>query len=123
MKRGRPFLPGQSGNPKGAAAHDQVKKKIKRLTSEELEKILNQILLADPKRLDEMTQENSSTLKTWIASICVTGIKKGDPSALLSLLDRMIGKVSDKLKVTSDSPSEASKVIVYLPSNGRENGN
>jgi hypothetical protein len=104
--KGRPFPPGTSGNPDGGKRHDPVKKRIKKLTSVELEKILNNLLMIDPKNLDAFQKEDPLLLKTWIASVAATGIKKGDPSALFALLDRLIGKVTDKVQVEQIKPAK-----------------
>jgi hypothetical protein len=119
-KRGRPFQKGVSGNPLGAGAHNPVKKKIKRLTVQELEKILNLILYADPAKLEEIAKNNPSILKMWIASIAQHGIKKGDPSALFALLDRLVGKVPDKMRVTSENMMNSVQAYAFIPINGSE---
>lgn len=114
------YIQGQSGNPLGAAAHDKRRKRLKKLTTDEFEMIVNGILLADPVNLNNLTKENPSSLKTWVASIVAQGIKKGDSQSLFMLMDRLIGKVTDRLKVTSVSENKTELKIVTLPSNGFE---
>lgn len=115
MPKGKPppdkqWKPGQSGNPEGARRHDPIKRRIKKLTTEELENILNSILLAHPNEINAVSQENPTILKTWVASIVTKAVKNGDSGFLLLLLDRLVGKVTDKLKVTSDIQANVTTV-------------
>lgn len=116
------FKPGQSGNPEGARRHDPIKRRLKKLTSVELEEIINLILLTHPNELNKVTQDNPVLLKTWIASIVSKAVQKGDPSILFLLLDRLLGKVQDKVNVIAENHNinTDSQVVVYIPSNGRE---
>jgi hypothetical protein len=113
------FVKGISGNPRGGAIHDQTKRQIKKLTTLECEMVLNDLLLAHPDDFQKITKEDSTILKNLMASVIATAMKKGDASVLFALLDRLIGKVTDKVKVDSVVENKPS-VVVYVPANGRE---
>jgi hypothetical protein len=117
------FKKGQSGNPNGGRAHDQEAKKIKKLTSSELQEVMNLVIKNDLDALQAIVKDKSnSVLKVWIASIAVKGIQKGDGSALDKLLERMVGKVRQDMAFsdTEGNPLAPVQVIVGLPANGRE---
>jgi hypothetical protein len=112
--KGRPFTPGTSGNPLGALLHDPIKKRIKRLSSKELDKVLNLVFLGNLEGLKKVAKDpESQVIEVWIAYVAMTGIKKGDCSALMALLDRLMGKVTEKVKVEGAIHTPA--VVVILP--------
>lgn len=114
---GRKFQKGQSGNPKGSSQNRRLKRRIKKLTTVQLDEILNTILLADPKDLSAVANQDSTVLKMWVASVAEKGIKKGDASTMLALMDRLIGKVTEKVKV--DSNITQTSEVILIPDNGR----
>ena len=126
--RGKPpkhsqFKKGQSGNPRGAQLHDQTAKQIRKLTSEEVREVATLILDNNLPGLQAIARDKTaSVLKVWIASIAAKGIQKGDPSALDKILERLIGKVKQDVSLSdpNGNPLVAPQVVVYLPSNGRE---
>lgn len=100
------FKKGQVGNPEGGRVHNKVKREFKRLTQEQLREIMILILYTHPERLeDELKNADTTVLKAWIAAAAVKGINNGDISTLNSLLDRVVGKVEDKLDLTSGGKS------------------
>lgn len=116
---GRRFKPGQSGNPSGAAAHNKEIKAIRRMTKEDVAEIGALILGGNLEKLKAIKEDTqASVLKVWFASVAVKAIVKGDPAALNTILNRIIGKVPEELQhsggVTGMSP------VIVLPSNGRD---
>ena len=84
---GKPIQKGQILNPIGANAHNKEKKAIKKLTEDEL--------------VDSMTYVlQGGKLGEWLSAVVEKGIERGDMSALNALLDRVVGKVKDKVHMT-----------------------
>lgn len=117
------WKPGQSGNPTGINQDPQVRK-IKKLTTEEVVEVGSLLLSKNIVALQHMVEDalvnpdsEHSSLKVWIARVVLQGGKKGDARALESVLNRLIGKVADKMIVDGIN---APQVIVEMPSNGRE---
>lgn len=116
--RKRLWKKGQSGNPGGRTKESPELKKIKNLTRIELVEVGNLIIKNDMKALRAVKKDpKASVLKVMIAAIADKAVKNGDMYKLDLLLNRLIGKVTDKLEVEGVS---APQVIVTLPSNGRE---
>ena len=90
------FRKGNNANPLGGAAHNPEKKKIKKLTEDQLVEVMNLILTSDHKSLNDIIAENPTVLKTWIASAVHKGIKRGELGPLLAILERVVGKVKDQ---------------------------
>lgn len=112
---------GQSGNPLGGKAHNPELKRIKNLTNNELVEVANLIIKGSINDLKEMKDDDEQTvLKRMLASVAVKIISKGDMHALDVLLNRLVGKVKDKLDVEGFSLAPGAQVIISLPSNGRE---
>ena len=98
------FKPGQSGNPAGRAKDPQELHLIKQLTKREFSLLLNKILQCDPDKLKDF---KGSVLEMWLAAGATKAIKTGDYSRLEFLINRLIGKVPDKLEVSEiDSVSD-----------------
>ncbi len=96
------FKPGQSGNPLGGRAHNPMKKKIKRLTNEEIADLGALLLAKDFDAIDRIAEERKdSALKVWTATLIVKSIKRGDTGAWSLLMDRMAGRVPQKVEADS----------------------
>ncbi len=100
------FKKGKSGNPLGGKLHNPVRRAIKKLTQDQISEIGSFILSNNKEKLNEIVQDkDASILKVWICSIAGNAIKKGDASALNTLLDRIVGKVTDKIEVKVPKPT------------------
>lgn len=118
-----PFPKGVSGNPQGGKLHDPVKRAIKRLTTKELKDLAGLLLDGDTKGLRDVAKDKrSSVIKVMLASVAQKIIDKGDMQALNILLDRLIGKVPQPMRLGGHDggPVESVNVVIGLPSNGRE---
>ena len=101
---GRDFGPGNNANPNGRPKTPEDIKKIRKLTSKEVTR-MGHILMSTPNDLkDILSDENATVLSHWIAKICVMGLKQGTPRELNELLNRLIGKVSERVEVTLPAP-------------------
>lgn len=113
------WKPGQSGNPNGARAHNKELKRLRNLTTEQVIELGSFLLDHNIIELQAIVNDavnnpdsEHTSLKIWIAKIVLTAGKKGDAKALDLLLNRIIGKVPDKLNIGDvNSP----RVIVGLP--------
>lgn len=94
------FKRGNNANPRGAGAHNQVKKSLKKLTETTLIDIITQVLLVDPTHLKELSQQNPNVIKTTFAAALLNDINKGKTDTLSSLLDRLLGKPKDRVEMT-----------------------
>lgn len=102
---GKDWEPGESGNPNGRPKLSEDLKKIRALTNKQLKEVGDFLLLGTRATLTEVSQNpESSLLQVWLSSVCITGIKKGDMGALNALLDRLVGKVTDKVQHTLPRP-------------------
>jgi hypothetical protein len=99
---GRRIKKGQVLNPIGANAHDPVKRAIKKLTTKHLEEIVTTILLVPPEQLKKEADSDPTVMKTWIASAALVGIKKGDLTFFNSLIDRIHGRVKQRVELTGN---------------------
>jgi hypothetical protein len=97
---GRDFRPGESGNPRGRPKMPKEVKAIRKLSQESVELLLNKYLSMKFKDLKELieTQESDSA-DMLVATVIYKGITKGDHYRLDFLLNRLIGKVTDKVEV------------------------
>lgn len=99
----RPYKPGQSGNPSGkpkyAYSADQVKARMQKLMAEPMSAL---------KALNE--SESISGMDAMIVACIIEGRRTGDFNRLNGLLDRIVGKVTDK----SEVKVEATKADEFL---------
>lgn len=114
---GKRIQPGEVRNPRGAGAHDPIKKALKKLTVHELESVIGLILFSDPSQLKAESERDPTILKTWIASAALTGIKKGDLTHLTHLIDRVVGRVKERVEISGGTNSQ---VVLTMPANGSE---
>jgi hypothetical protein len=100
---GKRFQKGQTGNPLGAAIHNKDLKKVRHLTHEDLSTIGTLILESNIAALEAIKANPDTTaLRVWFCSVALKAIEKGDAQSLNVLLDRIVGKVSDKVQVTGN---------------------
>lgn len=121
-KGGKKFVKGQVANPLGGGAHNQDVKQLRKLTADELEQVISLVVHGKLDELQAIARDkDANVLKIWIASIAVKAIQKGDPTALNALLDRVIGKVKDRVHFSGNANPESNvQIVVSLPKNGSE---
>lgn len=98
MPKGVRFVP---GDPRAGRPKDPPElKEIKKLTKADFELLVNKSLQKDLMELGAKANDpTASVLDAAIASIAVHMIKQGDPNRLAFFLDRLHGKVPDKVEV------------------------
>lgn len=113
------WKPGQSGNPAGKPPDTPEMKAVKQLTKAQLAEIGTFIITGDRDALQGIMERDDETiLRKMVASVCLKVIAKGDMAALDVLLNRLVGKVKDEIEHSGNGAH--ARVIVSLPSNGRE---
>lgn len=119
--KGKPFVPGVSGNPNGRPKTPDDLKEALKMTRVEFQQLLVKYLAYDLYQLAEKQKDPRTTaLDRIVISVITNAIKKGDQQRLDFLMNRIIGKVRDEIDHTSGgSPVKA---VLVLPSNGRELG-
>jgi len=107
FKKGEP-----SANPLGAKLHNPEIRAIKNLTESEMVEIGSLILKGSLDELKAIKDAPGTTaLKAMMASVAIKTIAKGDHQALDALLNRLIGKVKDEVKIISNNTNSVSGMI------------
>ena len=111
---GRDWKPGQSGNPRGAAAHDPNMKAVRALTREQVAEVGALVLsgnvddlrkiIGDPKN-GIQPDPTATPLKIWFATVALKGISKGDMFTFNAMLDRIIGKSKESIDLSNSDGS------------------
>lgn len=102
----KPFKKGEVHNPIGQNAHDPVKKAIKKLTQEQLAEVIETILSGTPDDLKKLWQGKDATILQMIVAKAVTkAMERGDWSVPNALLERVLGKVPEKIDHSSSDGS------------------
>ena len=98
---GKPFQKGQVANPLGGKAHNKDVKVVRKLTQKELSKVMAVILKGDTEELQEMREDpKSNVLTVWICAVALKAISRGDAQALNALLDRVVGRPQQNVKLS-----------------------
>ncbi len=102
---GKNWESGKSGNPSGSSGLPQDVRHARQLTAVNLERLLNQHIYSTSKELaSTIAAPEAVALDKLVASIILTGIDKADQARLEFILCRLVGKVQDKLEVTTPTP-------------------
>ena len=90
---------GQSGNPSGGKLHNPEIRKLKNLTEAEIVEVGSLVVKGSIKELQELSKNpNCSALTAMMASVAAKAINKGDGAALDILLNRIVGKVKERVE-------------------------
>lgn len=99
------FKPGRSGNPLGKPKTPPDLLKAKNLTRIELERLLNKFINMPRGDLAAYANKQDATaMELMMASIVSKAIIQGDTQRLDFLLNRLVGKVPDKVEATVTNP-------------------
>lgn len=75
---------------------------IKRMTKAELELLMNKLLALSKKELEQV-KINGNGIEMAMASIILNAVDRGDQWRLQFFIERLFGKVSDKLEIDDKS--------------------
>lgn len=96
---GRDFKPGWEGGNGRPRVPEDIKE-ARKITTIEVERILTELMSMSPSELVQIKQNPKSTmLELMIHSILVNAVNKGDQQRLDFLLQRLIGKVKEKIDI------------------------
>ena len=99
------FKPGQSGNPGGKPKVPDDIRKARTLNQIELERTVNRYLYMDRAQVQEAIKNpETPMIELMVASIMAQAAQKGDERRLEFILQRMIGRVTDKIEVKTPTP-------------------
>lgn len=99
FKKGKP-----SANPEGGRLHNPAIRALSKLTVETYREVIQIVLtgtLADLKAMAE--NPNTSALQVGIATAFMKAIQSGDYTVIERIAERIVGKIPDELKVTSNN--------------------
>ncbi len=121
--KGKP--PGQAGEsrlnyemPSVLHQRDEIKQ-LSRLTHESYCKILDFMVRGSRSDLEAINSSGDATvLEAMIGSLAYRVITHGDVQAHDALMNRLIGKVKDKIEHSGDGLMP--RIVIQIPSNGRE---
>lgn len=105
------FQPGNTYSVgKGRPRLPEDLKHIKKLTKSEIDLRLNKLLAMKKADLEKLVNDkhevnNLDMLDYFIACVIVNGCKHGDHKRLDFIFDRLIGKVHDKVEVSTPRPT------------------
>ena len=99
------FKKGVSPNPGGKRKLPEDIKKARALNQIELERVCNkQLWMTRDELKDLMKDPAANMLELTVASILGQAMQKGDQQRLEWIAMRLIGRVSDRIEVTSTQP-------------------
>lgn len=105
------FKPGQSGNPAGRKKLPPEVKEARKLSQESMVIALNKLIYCNREDLKSIIADpTTDALTLLVASIVSKGISGGDHMRLGFIFDRLIGKVSENVKLSASE--EGFKIIV-----------
>ena len=112
MARGNPnpskkgqFKKGQSGNPGGMPKLPEDIKEARKLNQIELERIINKYLHMSREEVQNVLKSSDvPMMEAMVASIVSKAASGGDHLRLDFILNRIIGKVKDKIEVAAVKP-------------------
>ena len=103
----KPFVKGQSGNPKGQQRKLATQLKIIGYTKAEAAKTIEAMLAMNILELKEMFENpNATILEKTIAAALKRSLEKGSLYSIDTLLNRTHGKSTEMVQVQSDNITE-----------------
>jgi hypothetical protein len=103
---GRDIKPGEVLNPHGGPKLSPDARKFKKLTLEEYVTLIHKVLKMNLEDMDKVLQDPKATcLEKYVVNIAKIGGTGGDTSRLSFLLERLIGKVTEKIDLSSKDRS------------------
>jgi hypothetical protein len=105
LKNLKPYKKGETGNPGGRPALPEDIKVARKLGQIELERLVNRHLFSSIETLKGIAGDTATTgIEAMVANIVLQAVAKGDQQRLDFILNRIIGKVQDRVEVTTPKP-------------------
>jgi len=99
------FKPGQSGNPGGRPKLPEDVKEARQLNRVEFERIVNRHLWMTKAQLQEAIKDPAAPLiETMVGTLIAKAIQAGDHIRLEFILCRLIGKVQERIEISTPEP-------------------
>lgn len=117
MIRGRPFPKGKSGNKGGRPKKNPIIAKFKETTYEDFIFQLQRYGVLTKDQMKEDLKRPDCTMFEHIFGRIVIDAAQGEKDARQVLLDRLWGKVKEKIEHSGTNTNDV-KVIITLPDNG-----
>lgn len=111
---GRDFKPGISGNPSGRPPMPQDVNDARRMSKIEFIRLCNEYLYMTRQEITtRLNAPETPAIELIVGSIVTKSATEGDQSRLSFLLDRMIGKVKERVEHTGadDGPIKIDETI------------
>lgn len=109
------FKPGQTGNPSGRPPNP-IKNALKKLTGQSLQRIIKAVVKGNIDEVQRIAQDpNSSGIEVAVAACFIKAVKQGDWSTVERMIERIVGKIPDKLLVESTSTTTIDATIKVVP--------
>lgn len=105
LKNLKPFEKGNRMNPGGKPKVPDDIKEMRKLTSVELERIINKLIHSDISELSLMLKEKKDTvIVLMVARLLHDVLSKGDHQKYSLMVDRLVGKIKEQIEVTTVKP-------------------
>jgi len=94
----KPIKKGEIRNPRGSNNPELTR--LRKMTAFEIQELISVLFRKSEKeiRLIEKNKEEGA-FRRWICKMVLVGMETADEKRMTLLLDRMVGKVSDKIQV------------------------
>lgn len=97
------FKPGVSGNPLGRPLNP-IPRALKELTVETYRRVIEAVCTGNLDNLKAMIKDPTvSALQVGVASAFAKALEAGDYATIERIAERIVGKIPDELKVTSQN--------------------
>lgn len=102
----KPIKKGEVLNPNGARAHDPLKKELKKFTQKYMRDTIEIALTGNILGLQEIVKNpDSPAFQVGLAKSLYNAINQGDWGTLESIVQRVVGKIPDRIHLGSDENS------------------
>jgi hypothetical protein len=99
FKKGAP-----SPNPLGAKLQDPAKRALRKLTIETYREVIELVLTGNLTELKALAEDpKTPAIQVGVATAFMKAIKNGDYDIIERIAERIVGKIPDELKVTSNN--------------------
>lgn len=111
-----PWKKGQSGNPNGRPKLPEHLRDVPSLTADEVNKIMSKYTRMTLDELQRVIAEKKApALEMAICSNLIKAISSGDYANLNFVLDRSVGKVTDKSEVKMETKDITDEALDEIP--------